>query len=470
MKRLFIIKYTLILFLVFVSNLLYGQIIFNNCYESQGSPWNGWSQSIGVVEGINSYLYLDEFDGLTSVEKVNGNNPTVEVNFNSLAIKPDGYIKYNAIDASSQNLFFGLAEIYPQNTAMLNVDMIVVKTDINNNILWDYRLTTDTTGYIITSIKATLDGGCVVGGNVQAAYQNSSGEYIIIRDAFLMKLSANGTLDWMHEFNMPYFEEIEKLTLNPDGSIFIVGKFDHLLCSVGSLWISRFSNNGSQLWEQFIDPVIEPDPWGGQDNTIRYEIFPEDILLTDTKIILVGAQNLGYTTSSGSFLGDEESYLLELGVDGNIINDTLYNHVGTSSIESICEKNNEYFIVHRAYSLMTDNDDYYISKLNSNNNIDTLAIIPNAYCGDSHASGSIIDNDGNLIFTGFSGNQTGCYKPWLVKYGFTPSNLTELNFNQPKELIKIVNLLGQEVEYTPNTVLIYQYSDGTSEKVFTIED
>jgi hypothetical protein len=50
------------------------------------------------------------------------------------------------------------------------------------------------------------------------------------------------------------------------------------------------------------------------------------------------------------------------------------------------------------------------------------------------------------------------------------SNLTELNSNQPKKLIKIVNLLGQEVEYTPNTVLIYQYSDGTSEKVFTIED
>jgi hypothetical protein len=53
---------------------------------------------------------------------------------------------------------------------------------------------------------------------------------------------------------------------------------------------------------------------------------------------------------------------------------------------------------------------------------------------------------------------------------FATSNLTELNSNKPKKLIKIVNLIGQEVEYTPNTVLIYQYSDGTSEKVFTIED
>jgi len=36
-------------------------------------------------------------------------------------------------------------------------------------------------------------------------------------------------------------------------------------------------------------------------------------------------------------------------------------------------------------------------------------------------------------------------------------------------LVKIVNLLGQRVEYTPNTVLIYQYSDGTSQKVCIVE-
>lgn len=50
------------------------------------------------------------------------------------------------------------------------------------------------------------------------------------------------------------------------------------------------------------------------------------------------------------------------------------------------------------------------------------------------------------------------------------SSLSEFNSNQSKKLVKIVNLMGQDVEYTPNTVLIYQFSDGTSEKVFTIED
>lgn len=48
-------------------------------------------------------------------------------------------------------------------------------------------------------------------------------------------------------------------------------------------------------------------------------------------------------------------------------------------------------------------------------------------------------------------------------------SLTELE-NPNRELIKIVNLLGQETEYKHNTVLIYIYSDGTSERVMKLED
>ena len=38
-----------------------------------------------------------------------------------------------------------------------------------------------------------------------------------------------------------------------------------------------------------------------------------------------------------------------------------------------------------------------------------------------------------------------------------------------KQVVKIVNLLGQETEYKPNTPLIYIYSDGSTEKVYSIE-
>jgi hypothetical protein len=37
--------------------------------------------------------------------------------------------------------------------------------------------------------------------------------------------------------------------------------------------------------------------------------------------------------------------------------------------------------------------------------------------------------------------------------------------NQPKKLIRIMDLLGRETTFKPNTPLIYQYDDGTVEKV-----
>lgn len=57
------------------------------------------------------------------------------------------------------------------------------------------------------------------------------------------------------------------------------------------------------------------------------------------------------------------------------------------------------------------------------------------------------------------------------------SNLCKLNTTlgveelekTPRELVKIVNVLGQEVKATPNTPLIYIYSDGSTEKVVIAE-
>jgi hypothetical protein len=38
-----------------------------------------------------------------------------------------------------------------------------------------------------------------------------------------------------------------------------------------------------------------------------------------------------------------------------------------------------------------------------------------------------------------------------------------------KTLIQILDLMGRETTFKPNTPLIYVYDDGTTEKVFTIE-
>lgn len=47
--------------------------------------------------------------------------------------------------------------------------------------------------------------------------------------------------------------------------------------------------------------------------------------------------------------------------------------------------------------------------------------------------------------------------------------ISELN-NAPKELLKIVDLMGRETVYNSNAVLIYIYSDGTTERGFKLND
>jgi len=56
----------------------------------------------------------------------------------------------------------------------------------------------------------------------------------------------------------------------------------------------------------------------------------------------------------------------------------------------------------------------------------------------------------------------GCYNETTYCYGVT-TGVDELSQN--KELIRIVDILGKPTEPTPNNILFYQYSDGTTKKV-----
>ena len=52
--------------------------------------------------------------------------------------------------------------------------------------------------------------------------------------------------------------------------------------------------------------------------------------------------------------------------------------------------------------------------------------------------------------------------------GSLPLETIELQSDE-KELLKITDLLGRDTEFTPNTVQLYHYSDGTVVKIYSIE-
>ncbi len=47
--------------------------------------------------------------------------------------------------------------------------------------------------------------------------------------------------------------------------------------------------------------------------------------------------------------------------------------------------------------------------------------------------------------------------------------ISELNTNTPKTISKIIDLTGREIQYKKNTLMIYIYEDGTSERVIEFE-
>jgi len=92
---------------------------------------------------------------------------------------------------------------------------------------------------------------------------------------------------------------------------------------------------------------------------------------------------------------------------------------------------------------------------------------PNLTCVEVDDVSYSMNNWNNALFefdvqTSFS---TDCNNACSMSF----TGIGELNTTS-KQLLKIVDLMGIETTFKSNTPLIYVYDDGTTEKVFTIED
>ncbi|MDG1331517.1 MAG: hypothetical protein P8P74_04260 [Crocinitomicaceae bacterium] len=79
-----------------------------------------------------------------------------------------------------------------------------------------------------------------------------------------------------------------------------------------------------------------------------------------------------------------------------------------------------------------------------------------------YAGSGIINQIDNLPYPG---------DPYLrvtVEYSTGGASLSELNPNGA-ELVQILDLMGREVKFTPNTPLIYVYSDGSVKRVYEVQ-
>ena len=57
-----------------------------------------------------------------------------------------------------------------------------------------------------------------------------------------------------------------------------------------------------------------------------------------------------------------------------------------------------------------------------------------------------------------------------VSFSNSTLNISESVSSSSKNILQILDMMGRETTFKPNTPLIYVYDDGSTEKVFTLED
>ena len=82
-------------------------------------------------------------------------------------------------------------------------------------------------------------------------------------------------------------------------------------------------------------------------------------------------------------------------------------------------------------------------------------------------SGTVYTTGG--VYTDTILNAAGCDSIITIDLSLNYTGIGELN-NTPKQLIKIVDVLGRETPFKPNTPLLYIYNDGTVERKMIIKE
>lgn len=158
-------------------------------------------------------------------------------------------------------------------------DFWVVKVDANGNLAWESSF--GGTGIeTAQDIAKTLDGGYVVTGSTfsnDVDVSMNHGE----SDAWLVKLDANGQMEWQKTYGGSRFEDAQAVVASKDGGYILVGNSKSNDGDVtdnageNDIWAVKTNSEGAILWEKSL---------GGSGLDFGYDILET----ADGSLVLVG--------------------------------------------------------------------------------------------------------------------------------------------------------------------------------------
>jgi len=255
------------------------------------------------------------------------------------------------------------------------LDVYLVKLDANGNLQWTKTIGGPKGDYG-NSLIQTSDGGYAIAGYTESF---GAGEM----DVYVIKLDAHGNLQWTKTIGGPGYEEGRSLIQTSDGGYAIAGHTYSFGAGEDDVYIVKLDANGNLQWTKTI---------GGPGYEVGYSI----IQTSDGGYAIAGS-----TTSFGA--GKDDVYVVKLDANGNLQWTKTIGGPGNEAGYSLIQTSDGgYVIAGATYSFGTGSSDVYsdvyVIKLDANGNLQWTKTIGGKYHDLGH---SIIQtSDGGYAITG----------------------------------------------------------------------
>jgi len=222
------------------------------------------------------------------------------------------------------------------------LDVYVVKLDASGNLQWTKTIGGKNEDFGRSLIQ-TSDGGYAIAGHTTSF---GAGDW----DVYVVKLDANGNLQWTRTIGGPKGDEGYSLIQTSDGGYAIAGESSSFGAGEADVYVIKLNANGNLQWTRTI---------GGKKEDWGFSL----IQTSDGGYAIAGT-----TTSFGAGLSD--AYLVKLDANGNL---QWTRAIGGKKedwgFSLIQTSDGGYAIAGTTTSFSAGEWDFYVVKLNANGNL-----------------------------------------------------------------------------------------------------
>ncbi|MCK9618609.1 MAG: hypothetical protein M0R21_12335, partial [Lentimicrobiaceae bacterium] len=175
---------------------------------------------------------------------------------------------------------------------------LLIKTDINGNVIWNKKFGNENNRNIIHGIDKTENGGYVITG-VTDRYDNNTSEW----DPFIMKLNACGEKEWCKVFSTPGNMDFGvRVKAFPDGYIMMSSYYGYNWDK--RIWLFRLDLDGNIVWQ---------NAYGTSDTLVNSEDCYELMITSDNQCLITGSCYYPHSDSNYYL----HPFLVKTDLDGN---------------------------------------------------------------------------------------------------------------------------------------------------------